>query len=371
MHNPKWCLFYDVHTMPACPDVGARFDADAFTDRVKACGVDYLAFHARCNLGMAYYNTKVGIRHPSLTHDMFGELADACKRKGIALCAYFNVGLSHEQASLHRDWTVLSPEGYTYRPDWQNHFFRLMCYNTGYADWLLETIREVVTGYPIAGLFLDCMHQSPCTGVECIREMKQLGLDYLDPRQVAEFAHKSQVRIAKRIAETAKALNPDLLLYFNGVSFADQENIGNYLEVECLPTGGWGYESLPVSVRYARTLGKTVVNMTGRFHKSWGDFGGIRTEASLEYDCLYGIANGMRTTIGDHFHPRGDLNHAVFDLIEGIYKRLQKLNPWLDDAKPLTDLAVVLPKPGFCGVDYPAHERRGQFLWRLATWSLR
>ncbi|MBI3945148.1 MAG: hypothetical protein HY321_04460 [Armatimonadetes bacterium] len=113
MHNPKWCLFYDVHTMPAVPDVGAGFDAEAFAERIRRCGVDYVVFHARCNLGMAYYNTNVGIRHPSLQYDMFGALSDALQKRGIALTAYINVGLSHEEALRHRDWSVLSPEGYT------------------------------------------------------------------------------------------------------------------------------------------------------------------------------------------------------------------------------------------------------------------
>ena len=57
IHEPGYCLFYDNHTMPALPDVGENFDAELFTDRLKDCGVDYLTFHARCNLGMAYYNT--------------------------------------------------------------------------------------------------------------------------------------------------------------------------------------------------------------------------------------------------------------------------------------------------------------------------
>lgn len=320
MHQPKWCLFYDVHTMPACPDVGAGFDVEAFADRVQACGVDYVVFHARCNLGMAYYNTRVGIRHPSLTYDMFGALAEALQKRGIALTAYVNVGLSHEEALLNRGWTVLTPEGYTYKPNRLDHFFRMMCYNTGYADHLLEMIREIVSGYPVAGLFLDCMHQHPCVGVECVREMKEMGLDWQDEYQLAEFAELSRVRMARRIAEAAQAIKPGLLLYFNGVGAEAQQDIGTYLEYECLPTGGWGYDALPAYGRYLRTLGKPLLNMTGRFHKSWGDFGGIRTEASLEYDCLHGLALGMRPTIGDHFHPRGDINHAVFDLIERIYR---------------------------------------------------
>ena len=40
IYQPKYCLFYDNHTMPACPDVGENFDVEAFTDRIKRCGVD-------------------------------------------------------------------------------------------------------------------------------------------------------------------------------------------------------------------------------------------------------------------------------------------------------------------------------------------
>jgi hypothetical protein len=347
MHEPKWCIFYDVHTMPACPDVGVGFDAEAYADRIKACGVDYVVFHARCNLGMAYYNTKVGLRHYSLKYDLFGALAEALKARDIALTAYINIGLSHEEGLLNRGWLVLTPEGYTYKPERMDHFMRMMCYNTGYSDHVLEQVREVVSGYPVAGLFLDCMVNHPCVGVECVREMKELGMDWQDQYQLEEFANISRVRMAQRIADAAHAINPDLLLYFNGVSYEDQANIGTYLEFECLPTGGWGYDALPTMGRYMRTLGKPLLNMTGRFHKSWGDFGGIRTEASLEYDVLSGLSLAMRPTIGDHFHPRGDINHPVFDLIERIYTRAQKLEPWLDKAKPVTEIGVALPEPGY------------------------
>ena len=354
MHIAKWALFFDFHTMPAVPDVGAGFDVERFTDRVRACGADYLVFPARCNLGMAYYDTTVGIRHYSLGYDLFGRLAEACRRKGIALTAYINVGLSHEEALLHRDWATLQPEGHTYGPDPLTHFFRTMCYNTPYGDHILEMVREVVSSYPVAGLFLDCMGLFPCVGVECVREMKQRGMDWQDPLQLREFAHLSRVRMARRISETARAVKPNLLLYFNGVPYEDQEHIGTYLEYECLPTGGWGYENLPVYARYLRTLGKPVLNMTGRFHRSWGDFGGIRTEASLEYDCLYALANGLRATIGGHAHPRGDINDAVFDLIERVYTRLQRLEPWIDGAAPVSDAALVMPEQALRQVDLDA-----------------
>ena len=53
MHDPKWCIFFDFHTMPACPDVGANFAAEAIADQLASCGVDYDVITAKCNLGMA------------------------------------------------------------------------------------------------------------------------------------------------------------------------------------------------------------------------------------------------------------------------------------------------------------------------------
>ncbi len=360
VHVPRWAIFYDFHTMPAQPDVGLNFDADDFAKRLERCGVDYTVFHARCNLGTAYYNTRVGIRHPSLKYDLFGKLTEACKRRNIAVTAYFNVGLSHEEGLLHRDWLVLTPDGYTYLPDRMSNFMRRMCYNTPYADHLIEMIREVVSQYPISGLFLDCMGVHQCVGVECVREMKKQGMDWNDPRQRETFALASQLKLAKRIRDAALAIKPGLLLYFNGVGFEDQQDIGSYLEFECLPTGGWGYEMLPVYSRYLRNLGKPVLNMTGRFHRSWGDFGGIRTEASLEYDCITGLANCMGSCVGDHWHPRGEANVAVFDLIERVYDHLHPLDPWLKDATAECDMAVVATKPRFGNALYGSTRLLGE-----------
>ncbi len=349
MHTPKWCVFFDFHTMPANPDVGKAFDFDAITGRLADAGVDYMVFPARCNLGTAYYNTKVGIRHPALEYDLIGKLAEACVKRDISLTTYINIGLSHEEALLHREWCVLNQEGYTYRPNRLDHFFRQMCYNTGYADHVTEMVREVVSGYPISGLFFDCMYTHPCVGVECIREMKDLGLDWEDEEQLHDYNYMKMNRMAKKLSDAAREINPELLLYCNGIDYEAQHEIGTYLEFECLPTGGWGYESLPMGARYLRTLGKPVLNMSGRFHKSWGDFGGIRTEPSLEYDLVYGMANAMRTTVGDHFHPRGDINQPVFDMYKRLYDRLQRYEPWLDGATAEVDTAIVWPTayPGY------------------------
>ncbi|MFA6569595.1 MAG: alpha-amylase family protein [Victivallales bacterium] len=341
MHNPKYCLFYDNHTMPACPDVGENFDAELFTDRIKNCGVDYLTFHARCNMGMAYYDTKIGIRHPSLKYDMFGKLSAACKRKGIALTAYLNGGISHEEGLRHREWTTLYFDGRSYREDRVNPFVRTMCYNSPYRDHLIAMVGEIASNYPVSGFFIDCLISHPCICPTCVKEMRERGIDWKNEKEVKKFSEFSVIRLSRDIAKAAKAVNPEYLLYFNGPSFEDQAKFGTYMECECLPTGGWGYEFLPTLSHYMRTLGdKPVLNMTGRFY-NWGDFGGLRPEAAIKSELLYGLANGMRPNVGGHFHPRGDMETAVLDRIEKIYRELQVMEPWFDRAKNLTEIAIV------------------------------
>ena len=342
-HQPKYCLFYDNHTMKAIPDVGVNFNADAFTDRLKRCGVDYLIFHARCNQGLAYYDTQIGTKHPSLTYDLFGKLSEACQQKGIALTAYFNAGISSEEGLHHREWTTLYFDGRSLREPRFTPHVRTMCYNSGYRDHLIAMVKEVVTNYPVAGLMIDCLISYPCVCPVCVKAMKEKDIDWSDIHAVTCFSEDSAVSLASDIADAARKINPDLLISNNYPGYEKLYGINNYYDVVCLPASD-GYEFLPVMAHYVRTLGdKPVLNMTGRFY-DWGDFGGLLPEEAIHSELLYGLANGMRPNIGGHFHPRGDLETAVLDRIEKIYTCLQTKEEWFNDAKPVTKIAIVYPK---------------------------
>lgn len=136
------------------------------------------------------------------------------------------------------------------------------------------------------------------------------------------------------------ALRKDARVYFNGLPYASQPT---HIELEILPTGGWGYDILPAHVRYARTLHKPLFVMTGRFHRSWGDFGGLRSEHSLLFDCCNAIANGGGCSVGDHMHPRGRLDAPVYDTIGRVFARVRALDAWSHQAHALADIAVISP----------------------------
>lgn len=342
MFTPRYSLFFDFHTSPNYPDVGKFFDAEAFTDFLLECGIDFLTFHARCNMGMAYYDTRIGIRHPSLKFDLFGTLAEACARKGIALNAYFNGGLSQAEAVKNPDWESVPPEPFSGEV---SPMARRMCYTSPYSQHLTAMVEEVVSTYPVSGVFIDCVQPNPCRCDRCTAGMRAEGMDPSNVQDMTDFSQQAVLRLADDISAAVKKHIKEPLIYFNCIDYEKQKDSGTYLECECIPSrSDWGYEYLPIIARYIRTLhGKTCLNMTGRFY-SWGDFGGLRTAAALKQELLFGLAHGLLPNIGDHFHPDGSLNKGTMARVKEVYASVRSFAPYFEKTVPFAEAAVVYPK---------------------------
>ncbi len=357
MEKIKYALLYDFHTMATFPELGKAFDAEAFTEQLRSCGVDFLTWHARCNQGNAYYNTEVGRRHPSLEFDLVRELCECCHRKGIRIRLYFNGQLSDEELIHHREWCMVDFDGHAYHGNNMQQKFctpyvRRGCYNSPFREHLRDMVLELAKNYPVDGFFFDCIGAHACVCEHCITEMKAKGIDYTDRSQVEKFGNYSAARLCNFLNDAIREVMPNALLYFNGRPAEEIGHIANPLVCECLPTAGWGYECLPVAAHHLRTIageGKAVLNMTGRFN-DWGDFGGLRTAEGLEYDLFYGVANGMRPEIGGHCHPRGDMDLPVFDRIREVYSNMQQYDQWSLDAVNEPEIALVYPRRGLVTV---------------------
>lgn len=337
---PNRAVHLDFHTMPCIEDLGSCFDGERFAGTLKDAGVQYVNVFAKCNLGFAYYPTKAGIVYPGLKRDLLGEMVEACHKAGIGVSAYFNVGLSHEHARLHREWCIVNPEGQVYQFNKMDHWFRTMCFNSRYRDVILAMIDEVLEAYPVDGLLFDSMNMSPCMGCECVDWMRARGMDPLKPEDRARFAYDSSIAMKDAIMRCASRRRSDLFMYFLGLEAAEQPT---HVDLEVLPQGGWGYDFLPSQIRYIRTLGKPYSTMTGRFQKSWGDLGGIRPEAALLHDCLSSVINAGKCSVGDHLHPRCQLEPAVYRMLKNVYGKIAALEEWTDGAEAEAEIAVLAP----------------------------
>ena len=319
---PEWGLFCDFHTMRDCKNIGAALDIPLFIAALRRCGIDFLTIPARCNQGFSYYKTTMGIPHPgTVDDDLFGKIVSSCREAGIFISGYVNIGISVEEWLQHSDWRVIPPEGVDYGP--------LMCVNSKYADHLCAMTEEIVQNYDVTGMFFDCVFAPECTCSYC-REKN------LSPQE-------SRKQIISRVSAAVRKHRPDAMIYFNSMPAEDQLDDSNYLELECLPNGGWSYDSFPMLARYLRNFDRPVFGMSGRFHRSWGDFGGLRNVSSLTYDCASALAHGLRVTVGTHLHPTLALNKAVINLIADVYDHLRPHSALCRGAVPKTEISAMIP----------------------------
>lgn len=344
-HAPVRQLLFDFHTMPGNPDIGKNFDFEKIGDYFSSCGVDSVMFPFRCNQGFSYFPTETGIMYPGLNYDLVGKMIETCRRRGIQCQIYTNAVVCVEAGQRHPEWLKRTP-------DFSDHDNTLCSNAEGFTEELCAMFREVTCKYSPDGVFLDFGYDPPCICENCLRLMEKEGIDWKnDPAAHLDFAIRSSMKKYHAMCKAALEHDPEILLCINGIPYEEKTDHSTHFEFECLPTSTWGYHQLPVYSRYLRNIGKPVTNMTGRFHGGWGDFGGLRPKASLEYDVFYALGNAMGTTIGDHFHPRGDMYNAVMELVSGTMRKLAEVEEWTDHAEAETDIAVIAPKKVLEGVE--------------------
>jgi hypothetical protein len=83
------------------------------------------------------------------------------------------------------------------------------------------------------------------------------------------------------------------------------------------------------------------VARTGKFHTSWGEFGGFKQPDALIYECSQMAALGARCLVGDQLHPSGAIDAATYRSIGPAFARIEALEPFLDGAQPVSEVAIL------------------------------
>lgn len=336
----------DFHTSEKIPGVGSKFDADEFVSVLKAAAVDSITVFSRCHHGMIYHDTKFPAKHPHLTCNLLGEQIEALHRADIRAPIYITVGLDEFMAQRHPEYLEVDINGRRSGPGMLQPGWHKFCFNTPYIDYCLEQTMEVMDlfGDEVDGLFFDIIHQGQCFCPWCRDHMAAEGLDIADEGHRKRFAKETLDRYKRRFTEACLSRKNDITLFHNsGHIYPDWRNVLDtytHLELESLPSGGWGYLHFPMTVRYARTLDMEMLGMTGKFLKSWGDFGAYKNLPALEFECFNMLANGAKCSVGDQLHPSGQINRATYELIGKVYRQVAEREPWCKGAKAVAEIAV-------------------------------
>lgn len=336
----------DFHTSEKIPGIGSKFSKKQFQAALKAGHVNSITIFSKCHHGWAYHPSQANETHPHLDFDLLGAQIEAAHEIGVKTPVYLSAGLDEKMAVRHPEWLVRnSADQTTWVKDFLTPGYHRFCMNTPYLDYLAEQIKEVCQNYDADGIFLDIVGVIPCYCANCIRTLRAEGKDPSDEAAVIELAERTYANYTRKCREAVDSVKPGLPLFHNAGHIRqgrrDLAHMNTHLELESLPTGGWGYDHFPLSSRYVQPLGMEFVGMTGKFHQSWGEFGGFKHPNALRYEAALSAANGAKCSIGDQLHPTGEMDMATYKLIGLAYKELEEKEEWLDQVTPVADVAFL------------------------------
>lgn len=355
-------IHLDFHTSEVIENIARDFDAKEFARTLHEAHVTSINIFAKCHHGMLYYDTKLEARHPHLTKNLLDEQIEACHRYGIKAPIYISVGLDEYAAQRHPDWIEITPNGVRVGAPPLQAGWRKMCLNNPeYLDYLQGQIQDVMDHFhPVDGIWLDIISQGECCCKWCMEDMHAAGIDPLSDVARRKFASGVLDTLKHRMTDAIRKKQPTSLVFWNaghvGPYIRPTLSCYSHLDLESLPSGGWGYDHFPVTARYARNLGMEFTGMTGKFLKSWADFGGFKNPAALEYECFMALALGGGCGIGDQLHPHGKITKATYDLVGGVLAQVEKIEDWCVGASAVTEIGIINPELASPGAAHNMNE---------------
>jgi hypothetical protein len=336
----------DFHTSEAIGDIASGFSKEQFQEMLKLGHVNSINVFAKCHHGWAYFPSKANEIHPGLKIDLLGAMIEAAHEIGIKAQAYISAGFDEKEARRHPEWLIRGKdERLSWVPDFMTPGYHPLCLNSPYLDVLISQVEEVVQNYDADGVWLDIVGVRPCYCQNCIASLRKEGKDPRDENAVIELAEKVYANYTRRVKEVVHNIKPGLLIFHNGGHIKrgrrDLAFMNTHIELESLPTGGWGYDHFPLSVRYVQNLGMEYLGMTGKFHTHWGEFGGYKHPNALRFETALSIANGAKCSIGDQLHPYGVMDEATYSIIGAAYKEVEAKEEWCTGVVNIADVALL------------------------------
>lgn len=354
----------DFHTSPLIPDVGHDFDPDDFARTMADADVASVTVFAKCHHGLSYHPTDVGTMHPALRRDLLGEMVAGLHERGVRAVAYISVLWDEVNAEAHTEWRHVDRDGrFLGRGPLDDVAWSWLCLGTPYLEHLEAQTCEVVERYPVDGVFFDIViNPDPgCVCASCLRRLESEGADPECDDALRRSSLAMVRRAMSRLRGIVAAARPGATVFFNSrqriterVDWGMRPELDDitHIEIESLPTGGWGYQHFPTHARYFQTLGKPLLGMTARFHGTWSDFGTLKNPAALAYETSLMLAMGAGCSVGDQLHPRGRPDRGAYELIGNAFRDVRAKEAWCEEAVQVHEVGVLV-------VDDPGAEQRG------------
>ena len=359
--EPSRQIHLDFHTSEHLPGIGSQFCKAQFQEALKLGRVNLINVFAKCHHSWSYYPTKVGNPHPYLTCDLLGGEIEACHEIGVKAPIYFTMGWSAHDAEAHPEWCMRHPDGSivgaTAGPDTKpddprpGFNWKSLCPSGEYHELMVAQTEEICGAYDVDGFWYDIYQaQVLCYCERCRKGMADAGMDVERRTDVEAYRARTILRHAEELRRLILGRHPQASVYFNGLTTLDRPgnvvhrlySVNTKNDLEDLPTTWGGYDKFPIRAKFFHKEGKPIVAMSGKFHTSWGEFGGFKHPDAIRFEAASMIAFGASCNIGDQLHPCGAMDLGTYANIGKAYEYVAAIEAYGIGGKPTASLGLWL-----------------------------
>ena len=343
----KRCYLIDHHS-PQPPDVPlGHLDINEYESFFDTANIDSLMVYCKDHWGVTYYPSNVpGARqHEGIKKDWIGEVSSLLKKKDIEFVAYYCIEYDEGAARSFPDWRVRRPDGSGLIRDDEFAKWSLCCCQSGYREYCLQQLEEIVSRYTPDALFLDILGSSLCYCSSCRRKFEEQ-YHYPLPESdeavlehrtdIMQFLNNNTMEFLAELKQRVKAIDPKLAVTINFSCHYPQEirDMLEYQFSEPLLKDNW------FSAAYARdtAVGQYPMLAPGEASQVYN----YSSANEYIYDLSSIAAQGCRAGMySGSQHIDGTLDFQEARLIGTAFAEIRKMEPHLTDRTPVKCVGIV------------------------------
>ena len=315
----------------------------------KEANINSYMLYCKDHWGNSYYNTKVGRKHPGLgDRDFVAEMVPVLRRNNIEFIAYYCFEYDSYAPKAHPEWSVLTADGQPHLcgmpTNSNNARWGIPCLHTGYRQYALGQLKEIVENYHPDSLFIDIFGMTLCYCPTCrALYREQFGYDIPETPEGLLEHNNDVVRYlddeAERMLDDVRALlhgiDPTLAITVNFSSHYPKRTRD---KMDYMFTEPWAGNWL--SGAYARdtSAGKPVQLGPGDVSQVYN----YQPESIYELAAAEIAAQGCRVFLySESMHQDGTLDHSEAKRVGKAYREVEQFEEYLTDRTVQADIAIV------------------------------
>lgn len=316
---------------------------------IQEAHINQLSFYCKDHWGYSYYDTEIGCKHGALKErDWVAEIVPVLKKNNIEFTAYYCFEYDSYAPEAHPEWSVLTKDGVPLKcgmpTNSSNAKWGIPCMHTGYRDYALGQLKEIVEKYHPDSLFIDIFGMTLCYCPTCRAKYRdRFGYDIpeTDEDMIAKNADLTAYlddeaeKLLDEVRQCVKSIDADLPVSIN-FSAHYPKRVRDKLDY--MFTEPWAGNWLSGAYTRDTSGGKPAQLGPGNVSQVYN----YQPDTIYELAAAEIAAQGCRVFLySEPMHQDGTLDFAEAQRVGKAYREVEKFEEYLTDRKHYADIAIV------------------------------